>query len=71
MLLLVALFLLLSNYDFSGIGQVPFIALVSEAHSPHLCIQWENPVLVSDDVTNLMYNVSVSGADSVSGANNQ
>ena len=49
---------------FLGIGHVPFIALV-QATSPPPCIQWGEPVFVSADVTNLMYNVSVSGTNSL------
>ena len=57
------LLLLLWNYDFSGIGQVPFITLVVPADTPHLCIEWVEPVFVSNNVMGLMYIVSVEGAD--------
>ena len=55
---------LFSNCTFLGIGPIPYVT-VSQATSPP-CIQWGEPVFVSDDVTNLMYNVSVKGADSLS-----
>ena len=57
------LLLLFSHYEFSGIGHVPSIELVSATDTPHPCIQWQEPDFVSADVTNLMYNVSVGGAE--------
>ena len=57
------LLLLLSNYNFLGIGQVPFIEIVEVAHPPYRCIQWKEPSFISADVTDLTYNVSLSGAD--------
>ena len=47
-----------------GPGLVPFV-IVDQATCPP-CFQWGELVFVSDDVTNLTYNVSVSGADSPS-----
>ena len=42
----------------AGIGPVSSLTLTLPPY-----IQWEEPALVSADVTNLMYNVSLSGED--------
>ena len=57
------LFCCFPNHNSPGIGQVPSIKLVNPGSNSPLFIEWEKPVFVSTDVTNLMYNVSVSGAD--------
>ena len=41
-----------------GITPVQFLTF-----TPLACIQWTEPVFISDDVKDLMYNISVSGAD--------
>ena len=47
------------NCAYPGIGSVRSLTSAS-------CVHWEEPVFVSADVTNLMYNVSVSGANLLS-----
>ena len=42
---------------------MPSIKLVNPGSNSPLFILWEKPVFVSTDVTNLMYNVLISGAD--------
>ena len=42
---------------------MPFIKIVEVAHPPYHCIQWNEPSFVSADVTDLTYNISLSGAD--------